>query len=247
MKVRYSISIVFLLLCTTLSASAQNKIVGQMHTIYSNDLDSDISFVLYDPHDVSNNEEVTVIFYIFGDFLFGSFAGSVNYLSKEMGIINKCILVGINEIPNKQIGQYLKEYSGFITGQLTDTLSSKYSVKNDCILFGHSRATRLAGQVILDNPIHIRNFILSAPGMTDAYLDDLEKLLSQKGERISIFFAQSEEDLKRNEVGESNQKLIDVLTKYKSHVNSKYQYFEGETHMSIPPLSFYYGIKYLLE
>ena len=245
MKIKFSI--VFFLLVSYLFASDQNEIVGQMYTIYSNDLDSDISFVLYDPHDVSNNEEVTVIFYIFGDFLFGTFAGSVNYLSKEMGIINKCILVGINEIPNKQIGQYQKEYSGFITGQLTDTLSKMYSIKNDCILFGHSRASRLAGQVILDNPIHIRNFILSAPGITDEYLDDLEKLLSQKSERISIFFTQSEEDMKRNEVGESNQKLIDVLTKYESHVNSKYQYFDGETHMSIPPLSFYYGIKYLLK
>ena len=240
-------SIVFFLLISYFFASGQNKIVGQTHTIYSNELGSDISFILYDPHDVSNNEEVTVVYYIFGDFLFGAFAGSVNYLSKEMGIINKCVLVGINEIPNKQIGQYLKEYSGFITGQLTDTLSKMYSIKNDCILFGHSRASRLVGQVILDNPAHIRNYILSAPGMTDAYLEDMEKLLSKKGDRISIFFTQSEEDMQRNDVGESNQKLIDVLTKYKSFVNSKYQYFDGETHMSIPPLSFYYGIKYLLK
>lgn len=247
MKLNLSICISFLLFVSNLLASDSNDILGQRHTIYSKDLDSMIDILLYDPHDVNKNEEVTFIFYIFGDFLFEPFAGSVNYLSKEVGIINKCILVGINEIPNKQIGQYQKEYSHFITNQLIDTLSRKYSINNNCILFGHSRATRLVTQVILDNPFYIKNFILSAPWMTDENLDDLEKYFLKQNEEISIFFAHSEEDMNRNIIKETNQQLIELLTKYKSHVNSKYQYFDGETHMSIPPLSFYYGIKYLLE
>ena len=120
MKVIISLCLFSLLISGSTLATDPNKIVGQNHSIYSADLDSDISIILYVPDSIGSDEKVTPVFYIFGDFLFESFSGSINYLSNELSLIPKCILIGINEIPEKQIGQYQKEYSKFIANELID-------------------------------------------------------------------------------------------------------------------------------
>jgi len=71
--------------------------------------------------------------------------------------------------------------------------------------------------------------------------------LSNKSEMISVFYTQSKEDMARPAIQEANENLTDVLDKYQNVVRVEYQFFDDETHMSIPPLSFYYGVKYLLQ
>lgn len=229
-----------------LIANEINQIKGQTYTIHSEELEDDVNIVIYDPFNVSKNEEVTIIFYIFGDFLFYSFSGALHYLSKEQLIIPKTVLVGINEITDKQINSYTKEYADFITHDLITSLLEKYTITNNCVLFGHSRATRLVAETMLYNSEYIRNFILSAPWLEREQLDALENLFKNQKDLISIFITQSEEDLERDFIRDANQDLIQRISKYNTNVSAKYQYFEAETHMSIPPLSFYYGVKYLL-
>jgi predicted alpha/beta superfamily hydrolase len=192
---------------------------------------------------MKKEEPVTIIFYIFGDFLFHPFSGLLNYLSNEFETMPKTILVGMNEIPEKPIGQHQREYAHFITHQLIEYFKKNYTLKDDCVLFGHSRATRLVAQVMGENPPSIGNFIFSAPWFSDQQLGELEKSLKEKKRKISVFVTQSEEDLKRNDVKDASEKLTRMLKKYEAMVDTKYKYFEGEMHMSIPPLSFYYGIK----
>lgn len=210
-------------------------------------LDSDIGIILYEPDSIIPDEQITPILYIFGDFLFETFSGSINYLSNEISLIPNCILIGINEIAEKQIGNYQQEYADFIVNELMDKLSANYNFSNNGILFGHSRATRLVAQVIQENPKFINQFILSAPWFTEQHLQELEKSLTTKSEMISVFYTQSEEDLARPANQVANENLTDVLDKYQNVVRAKYQFFDNETHMSIPPLSFYYGVKYLLQ
>jgi hypothetical protein len=232
-------------------ASAQNlnpnNISCKLDSLYLTDLDSHITVVIYEPEFRTTDEEVTPILYIFGDVLFESFSGSINYLHSELELIPNCILIGINEIPDKHFGTYQEEYANFISKELIEQLSTKYNLNSNGILFGHSRASRLVGKVIQKNPNQIKGFILSAPWFTSEHLLDLEKSFSVKSEMISIYYSLSEEDYENPQIQEAKIAFASLLNKHESVIRSEYQFFENETHMSIPPLSFYYGIKYLLQ
>lgn len=218
----------------------------QTLTINSEELNDDINVVVCDPHNVGKDVPATIIFYVFGDFLFHPFAGSLQYLSQELSLIPNVVLVGINEVPEKQIGPYQKAYAHFITHQLIESLSEKYSLTQNCVLFGHSRATRLVAEVMQDHSQYIRKFILSSPWLTDQQLSDLESSFCTNNPKISVFITQSEEDLGRLVTNEAHQRFLQMLNKYAATVKTRYQYFAGESHMTIPPLSFYYGILYHL-
>ena len=134
MKAIFSLCFSTLLISGNLLATDPNIIVGKTQSVYSVDLDSDISIILYEPDSIIPDEQITPIFYIFGDFLFETFSGSINYLLNELSLIPNCILIGINEIPEKQIGHYQQEYSDFIVNELMDKLTAKYNFTNNGIL-----------------------------------------------------------------------------------------------------------------
>jgi hypothetical protein len=48
-------------------------------------------------------------------------------------------------------------------------------------------------------------------------------------------------------IQKANRHLTKILEKHKNVTQAKYLFLKGETHMSIPPLSFYYGVKHLLQ
>jgi hypothetical protein len=227
--------------------SNPNSISCKLDSLYFTELDSYITLAIHEPEIRTTGEEVIPILYIFGDVFFESFSGSINYLHNELELIPNCILIGINEIPDKQFGTYQEEYANFISKELIEQLSMKYNLNSDGILFGHSRASRLVGKVIQKNPDQIKGFILSAPWFNSEYLLDLEKLFSVKSEIISIYYSLSEEDCEMPQIKEAKIAFASLLNEHGSVVRSEYQFFENETHMTIPPLSFYYGIKYLLH
>lgn len=247
MKFVSSALIASLCLVVNAQSSDLNNIVGQVDSVFSAELDSYVSIVIYEPEHMIPDGQVTPILYIFGDILFETFSGSINYLHKELELIPNCILIGINEIPEKQFGPYQQEYAGFISTGLMEQLSAQYNLNTNGILFGHSRATRLVGKVIQENPNQIDRFILSAPWFTAEHLVELENSFSNKSEKISIYYSLSEEDLERSAIQKANDNFTSLLEKYKNVIRAKYQFFHNETHMSIPPLSFYYGVKYLLQ
>jgi hypothetical protein len=218
----------------------------QTLTINAKALDDNINIVVYHPHNVTQDVPVTIILYMFGDFLFHPFAGSLQYLSQELSLIPNAVLVGINDVQEKPIGPYQKEYAHFITHQLIESLEETYSLAHNCVLFGHSRATRLVAQVMQDGSRYISKFILSAPWLTDQQLSDLENAFCTNHPKMSVFITQSEEDLRRAAISDAHQRFLQMLEKYSATVKTKYRYFDGESHMTIPPLSFYYGLLYHL-
>jgi hypothetical protein len=238
-----------MLVCLILGANAQtsNNIICKLDSVYSTDMDSYVSVVIYEPEYRIQNGEVTPILYIFGDVLFESFSGSINYLHNELQLIPNSILIGINEIQHKHFGAFQEEYASFISNELMDQLSSKYNLNSNGILYGHSRASRLVGKVIQKNPKQINGFILSAPWFTSEQLMELERSFSSKSEMISIYYSLSEEDIEKPQIREAKNGFSSLLNKHENIVRSEYHFFDNETHMSIPPLSFYYGVKYLLQ
>lgn len=247
MKFIASVLFANLLLVVNAQTSDSNSIVGQLDSLFSAELDSYVSIVIFEPEYRIPDGKVTPILYIFGDVLFETFSGSINYLHNELELIPNCILIGINEIPDKQFGPYQQEYAGFISTELMEQLSAKYNLNTNGILFGHSRASRLVGKVIQENPNQINQFILSAPWFTTEQLRELENSFSDKSEMISIYYSLSKEDLERLPIQEAKDNFSSLLNKYEDVIRAEYQFFDNETHMSIPPLSFYYGIKYLLQ
>ncbi len=239
--------VLFSLVSVELSSQEVDQITQHRYTLHSESLESDVEIVMYDPYDLGQDDSVTIVFYVFGDFFFFPFAGSVDYLHTQQSIIPKTVLVGINEIPGKEIGSFIEEYADFITNELVEDMSNRYSLIENCVLFGHSRATHLVAEVVTRNPSHITNYVLSAPWLNDRHRAELEIVLdNQDGEPISFFFAQSEEDMAVDGIRNANEALLQLMDRYETGVASSYRYFEGETHMSIPPLVFYSGIKHLL-
>jgi len=247
MKFIASVLLASLILVINAQPTDPNNIVGQVDSVFSAELDSYVSIIIYEPEYMIPDGQATPILYIFGDVLFETFSGSINYLHNELELIPNSILIGINEIPEKQIGPYQQEYAKFISTGLMEQLSAKYNLNTNGILFGHSRATRLVGKVIQENPNQINQFILSAPWFTAEHLLELEISFSNKSEMISVYYSLSKEDLKRPAIQEANDNLTNLLEKYEDVIRAEYQFFDNETHMSIPPLSFYFGIKYLLQ
>jgi len=235
--------------CWLFGANAQNSnnIVCKLDSVYSTGLESYVHFVIYEPECRIPDGKVTPILYIFGDVLFESFSGSINYLHNELEWIPNCILIGINEIPGKQFGPYQQEYAKCISSELMDQLSASFNLNSNGVLYGHSRASRLVGKVIQENPNRINQFILSAPWFTSEQLMELENSFAEKTEMISIYYSFSKEDLEMPPIQEAKDNFTNLLKKYEYMVCSEYQYFDNETHMSTPPLSFYYGIKHLLQ
>ena len=244
-----TILFVLLLSLVSIELSAQeiDQITQHRYTLHSESLESDVEIVMYDPYDLGQEDSVTVVFYVFGDFFFFPFAGSVHYLHAQQSIIPKTVLVGINEIPGREIGSHIEEYAEFITGELIEEMSGRYNLAQDCVLFGHSRATHLVAEVVFRDPSHITNYVLSAPWLNERHRAELEVVLdSRDSAPISFFIAQSEEDMGVDDIRNANEALLQLLDRYETGVTSRYRHFEGEIHMSIPPLSFYYGIKHLL-
>ncbi len=237
--------------CLLFVANAQNSnsnnIVCQLDSVYSADLNSYVPIVIYEPEYRIPDGKITPILYIFGDVLFESFSGSINYLHNELELIPNCMLIGINEIPNKQFGPFQHEYARFISSELMEQLSAIFNLNSNGVLYGHSRASRLVGKVIQENPNRINQFILSAPWFTSEQFIELENSFSDKSEMISIYYSLSKEDLEMPPIQEAKDNLTSLLKKYEDVVCTEYQYFDNETHMSTPPLSFYYGIKHLLH
>lgn len=247
MKFIASVLFASLLIVVNAQTSDSNSIVGQLDSVFSAELDSYVSIVIFEPECRIPEGKVTPILYIFGDVLFETFSGSINYLHNELELIPNCMLIGVNEIPDKQFGPYQQEYAGFISTELMEQLSANYNLNTNGILFGHSRASRLVGKVIQENPNQINQFILSAPWFTTEQLRELENSFSDKSEMISIYYSLSKEDLERPPIQEAKDNFSSLLNKYEDVIRAEYQFFDNETHMSIPPLSFYYGIKYLLQ
>lgn len=247
MKILTTLFIASMFLAAEASASDPNSLLCQRDSVFTEELDAYVNLVIYEPEARPEGGKLTPIIYLFGDFLFESFAGSLHYLQEELELIPNCILIGINEIPGKQIGPHQEAYTRFIGRELMEHLSSRYELNDHGVLFGHSRASRLVGRVMQENPGPIDRFILSAPWFTEEHLVEMEQAFSERSEPISIYYALSEEDLEREAIEEARENLTKLLHQYGPMVRSEYQYFEGETHMSIPPLSFYFGIKYLLQ
>lgn len=148
MKFITSICLAALSILVHAQASGENEIIGQPDSVFSADLDSYVNIIIYEPDNMIPDGKVTPIVYVFGDFLFETFSGSINYLHNKMELIPNCVLIGINEIPKKHIGPFQQEYTGFITQELMESLSARYNLNTNGILFGHSRATRLVAKVI---------------------------------------------------------------------------------------------------
>ncbi len=246
---RFIASLLFasLLLGANAQNSISNNIVCQLDSVYSTDLNSYVHIVIYEPEYRIPGGKVTPILYIFGDVLFESFSGLINYLHNELELIPNCMLIGINEIPKKQFGPFQQEYAKFISGELMDQLSASFKLDSNGVLYGHSRASRLVGKVIQENPDRINQFILSAPWFTSEQLIELENSFSDKSEMISIYYSLSKEDLEMPPIQEAKDNFTTLLKRYEDVVCAEYHYFDNETHMSTPPLSFYYGIKHLLH
>jgi len=247
MKFLATLLIAGLCLAVNAQSSDLNGIVSRTDSVYSAELDAYLNLVIYEPEPMIADGQFTPILYIFGDILFETFAGSINYLHRELELIPNCILFGINEIPGKPFGSFQQEYASFISTGLMEQLSAKYNLNGKGVLFGHSRASRLVGRVIQENPDYINRFILSAPWFTSEHLSELEKSFSGRSERFSIYYSLSSEDLEMPDIREAKDNFADFLAKHQEVVQANYQFFENETHMSIPPLSFYFGIKYLLQ
>lgn len=243
---RYSWIAVLLLIAAMSHASEVTPIAHETVQINALTLNAEVEVLIYNPASVAKEDSVTAICYIFGDFLFQTFAGTVQYLSREMDIIPNVILIGINEIEGKPINNFQDAYSDFITKDLVTYLNKRFTLKNDGVLFGHSRATRQVIDVMQRGSTIFSSFILSAPWIVEPQYSVLDTSLQNLARPINVFCTQSEQDLSRVSGKASHHNLMSLWYRHADNVKMEYHYFDGETHMSIPPLSFYYGVKHLL-
>jgi hypothetical protein len=220
-------SVIFILLCFTVSAFAGNFTVDTIK-IHSNILNEDRLIIIYKPVSLNLIDSVTIIWLLDGEFS----SYRYNLISKEK--LNEAVvgigIVNINRnrdmLPAKQPGPFLK----FIAEELMPEIETGFLIKRR-ILFGHSFAGGFNIYAMINHPGLFDKYIASSPTPIMEMIDTtIYNQLDAKLEKpIKFYISYGSKDI--GQVKKWSEKLINNLQLLKlTNIHWKSEIFEGENH-----------------
>lgn len=146
-------------------------------------------------------------------------------------------------------------YTAFFEKELIPFINKNYRTSNKRVLIGESFGGLFASYVLLNNHALFTDYlIIDATYLWDnnylnRYFDEQQLINKQLKGNVYFTFANN---AAFGEIGEANYKWgLELAKKLKAHPsNSLYinqRYFEEETHGTVAALSWYYGLKSLLQ
>lgn len=255
----------------SLSAQKNNEIViGKTFIINSKILDEDRSILISLPASYNNDSEVQkkypVMILLDGATHFQTAAGIVHFMGSDRNrnhFIPEIIIVAIENIdrerdftvtkiktkrPNTMGGG--RNFLDFIEQELTPYVDENYSTEPHRILVGHSLGGLLTVNAFMDE-----NSLFDAYISIDPSIWWDEQMMAEKVATISPFALkkklyiatanQGEASYERNK--KRHDSLYALLNKRAESVNTKVDYFENESHRSVPLIALYEGLKYLYD
>lgn len=246
-------------------------VIGTKYSLRSNILQEDREYWISLPDSYNNKESsykrYPVLIVLDGNLHFKPIAGMVNYMSSDVyrsWKIPEMIVVAIQNVdrrrdytPDKVITVRENNTGGgdsflsFLEDELLPELDQKFRTAPYRILFGHSLGGLLAAHTYMKEETLFNAFIAVDPsfGTWDEETMDkkLDAVTEQSFERF-IYIATANWGKRNIRNRDRHVRLYEALnSKCEGKFPAKLEYFENETHGSVPPIAFYNGISSIFE
>ena len=246
-------------------------VIGTKHIIHSNTLNEDREYWISLPESYRNEGEsykrYPVLIVLDGNAHFRSITGMVNFMSSVYNgnmRTPEMIVVAIQNVnrrrdftPDKIITIRENDSGGgenflrFLENELIPELDKKYRTVPYRILFGHSLGGLLATHTYMKKNTLFNAFIAVDPSFGTWDNETMDKKLNAVTEKSFdrfIYIATANWDKRNLNNRDRHVRLYEALnSKCSGEFPSKLEYFENETHGSVPLIAFYNGISALFE
>ncbi len=241
---------------------------GKTHQIESKVLSESRTLLISVPQSYqSGKRSYPVIYLLDGRSNFLHTVSAARFLAANRRI-PESIVVGIvntnrtrDLTPKSEAKADLEQYKGaggadefhrFIATELVPWVDGKFRTTKDRVLIGHSFGGLFAVHVLLEHPETFQRYLAISPSLwwsdlglvekIEERLADVEKAKSLKGR---IFMT----------LGNEKGKMLEGLTRTEKALKKsapeslswKYQLLDQETHLSVPYLSTYHGLEFVLK
>lgn len=253
------------------SQELEQIVIGTKHSMHSNILNEDRSYWISLP-DSYNNEHsdykrYPILLLLDGNIHFKSISGMVNYMSSDLfrsWKIPEMIVIGIVNVdrrrdytPDKIITRREnnsgggKKFLSFLEKELLPLIDQQYRTDKYRILYGHSLGGLLATHAYMKESSSFNSFIAVDPsfGTWDSETMD-RKLdsLTQNSFNRYLYISTANWGKRNFRNRDRHIRLFEGLnSKSKDVFPGSLEYFEDESHTSVPIISFYNGISTIYE
>lgn len=246
-------------------------VIGTKYSLRSNILQEDREYWISLPDSYNNKESsykrYPVLIVLDGNLHFKPIAGMVNYMSSDVyrsWKIPEMIVVAIQNVdrrrdytPDKVITVRENNTGGgdsflsFLEDELLPELDKKFRTAPYRILFGHSLGGLLAAHTYMKEETLFNAFIAVDPSFgtwdEETMNKKLDAVTEQSFERF-IYIATANWGKRNIRNRDRHVRLYEALnSKCEGKFPAKLEYFENETHGSVPPIAFYNGISSIFE
>jgi len=270
---KYIIAVLLLLLgiSQVKSQDVGQIVIGTKYSLRSNILQEDREYWISLPDSYNDKESsykrYPVLIVLDGNLQFKPIAGMVNYMSSDVyrsWKIPEMIVVAIQNVdrrrdytPDKVITVRENNTGGgdsflsFLEDELLPELDQKFRTAPYRILFGHSLGGLLAAHAYMKEETLFNAFIAVDPSLGTWDEETMDKKLDavteQSFERF-IYIATANWGKRNIRNRDRHVRLYEALnSKCEGNFPAKLEYFENETHGSVPPIAFYNGISSIFE
>lgn len=253
------------------SQDVEQIVIGTKHSLRSNILNEDRAYWISLPDSYNDKESsymrYPVLIVLDGNLHFKSIAGIVNYMSSDVyrsWKIPEMIVVAIQNVDRRR--DYTPEkiitvrenntgggdrFLSFLEDELLPELDQKFRTAPYRILFGHSLGGLLATHAYMKEKTLFNSFIAVDPsfGTWDSETMDkkLDSLTEQSFERY-LYIATANWGKRNIRNRDRHVRLYEALnSKCKGELPAKLEYFDNETHSSVPIIAFHNGISAIFE
>ncbi|BCY29313.1 alpha/beta hydrolase [Flavobacterium okayamense] len=270
---KYIFSLVFLCIAIKESNSqnTQQEVIGSKHSIQSKILNEERIYEISLPDSYyvkeASQKKYPILVLLDGNVFFKSISGMVNYMSSDTyrsWKIPEMIVVAIHNVdrrrdytPDKIITVRENNSGGgdnflnFLEKELLPEIDSKYRTTTNRILFGHSLGGLLATHAYMKENSSFTSFLAIDPSFGTWDTETMDKKLNAMTEnsfKRYIYIASANWGKRNINNRDRHVRFYESLnSKCKDKLPAKLEYFENESHSSVPLIAFYNGITAIFE
>lgn len=251
--------------------NTEQEIIGVKHLIQSKILNEERIYEVSLPDSYYSEEasqkKYPVLVLLDGNVFFKSISGMVNYMSSDTyrsWKIPEIIVVAIHNVdrrrdftPDKIVTVRENNSGGgdnflnFLEKELIPEIDSKYRTTTNRILFGHSLGGLLATHAYMKESSAFTSFLAIDPSFGTWDTETMDKKLSALTEnsfKRYIYIASANWGKRNINNRDRHVRFYESLnSKCKDKLPAKLEYFENESHSSVPLIAFYNGIAAIFE
>lgn len=253
------------------SQNAEQEVNETKHSIQSKILNEERVYEVSLPDsyfsDKASQKKYPVLVLLDGNRFFKSISGMVNYMSSDTyrsWKIPEMIVIAIHNVDRRRdytpdkIITVRKNNSGggenflnFLEKELLPEIDSKYRTTSERILFGHSLGGLLATHAYMKENSSFKSFLAIDPSFGTWNTETMDKKLNAMTENSFtryIYIASANWGKRNINNRDRHVRFYESLNaKCKGKLPAKLEYFENESHSSVPLIAFYNGITTIFE